>query len=248
MSVVTASDDDVVIEFVLADGAPVRTALADAAATAIVKGMPVRRFGSYAGMRHYPGWWWSSTNKDLVGYESLLERDRLLVADFDPTVECIASQPFGITGQVSGKERRHVPDYLLAGVGVPTVVDVKPARLLDKPEVAEILGWTATVMAHRGWRYEVWTGDEPRLVENLRFLAQGRRPRVDEEALQLLRESGQVGSSLGSVLGEAARRDGTTKMAFRAALLRLLWLQEWVVDLTVPLTQEAIIRQIEEPR
>ena len=104
---VTARDVDVIVEFAPADGAPIRTALADASATAIVQGMPVRRFGSYAGMRHYPGWWWSSTNKDLVGYESLLERDRLLVADFDPAVKGIASQPFGITGLVSGNERRH---------------------------------------------------------------------------------------------------------------------------------------------
>lgn len=135
MSVVTSNGGDVVIEFVRADGTPVRTSLGDATATVVVQGMPVRRFGSYAGMRHYPGWWWSSTNKDLVGYESLLERDRLLLADFDLAVEGIASQPFGITGLVSGKERRHVPDYLLVGTGDPTVVDVKPARLLARPEV-----------------------------------------------------------------------------------------------------------------
>lgn len=244
---VSQGGDDVVVEFVSSDGTPTRTGLADADAAVVVEGLPVRRFGSYAGMRHYPGWWWSSTNKDLVGYESLLERDRLLVADFDPAVEGVASQPFGISGRVSGKERRHVPDYLLVGRGGPIVVDVKPARLLDRPEVGVILEWTATVVAQRGWRYEVWSGEDPQLMENLRFLAQGRRPRVDEHALQVLRESGKLGSPLSSALAGAGRRGDAAPSRLRSALLRLLWLQEWVVDLSVPLTPEAIIMKIEEP-
>lgn len=35
----------------------------------------------------------------LVGYESLLERDRLWLADFDPTVLAIASQPLWMSGR-----------------------------------------------------------------------------------------------------------------------------------------------------
>lgn len=87
----------------------------------------MRSFSSYAGMRHYPGWWWSSTTTSLVAYKSLLERDRLLAADFDRDVVAIASQPFGLTAQIQGSMRRHVPDFLLVGAdGTPTVVDVKP--------------------------------------------------------------------------------------------------------------------------
>ena len=81
--------------------------LAAARPDLVVRGRPVRGFSWYAGMRHYPGWWWSSTRGDLVGYESLLERDRLMLADFDRDVVAIASQPFGITGQVGGSVRRH---------------------------------------------------------------------------------------------------------------------------------------------
>lgn len=78
-----------------------------------------------------------------VGYESLLERDRLMLADFDPVVVAIASQPFGITGRDEDVLRRHVPDYLLlARDGSVEVVDVKPAGLVDKPDVAAQLGWT----------------------------------------------------------------------------------------------------------
>ncbi|MGM0385932.1 MAG: hypothetical protein ACQERF_08145 [Actinomycetota bacterium] len=62
-------------------------------------------------MTHYPGRFWSATMEDLVGYESLLERDRLLLADFDPNVVAIASQPFGLTGRDGSRIRHHVPDF-----------------------------------------------------------------------------------------------------------------------------------------
>lgn len=138
------------------EGGDVVTTLAAARPDLVVRGLPVRGFSWYAGMRHYPGWWWSSTRGDLVGYESLLERDRLMLADFDRDVVAIASQPFGITGPVGDSIRRHVPDYLLRLVdGTVVVVDVKPARLVDKPKVAEVLAWTAHLMAERGWRSEV---------------------------------------------------------------------------------------------
>ncbi|OFE15184.1 hypothetical protein BA895_22785 [Humibacillus sp. DSM 29435] len=85
-------------------------------------------------MRHYPGWWWSATTGDLVGHESLSERDRLMLADFDRDVVAIASQPFGITGDTGDSSRRHVPDYLLRlAAGAVVVVDVKLRRAGPEP-------------------------------------------------------------------------------------------------------------------
>lgn len=88
------------------------TALSAAGPGDVAHGRPVRRFGSYARMGHYPGWW-SATMRDLVGYESLRERDRLMLADSDRDVVVVAGQPFGITGRDGDVVRRHVPDYLL---------------------------------------------------------------------------------------------------------------------------------------
>jgi hypothetical protein len=55
-----------------------------------------QRLARYAhkGQRHYNGRWWTATTGTLVGYESWLERDRLVLLDFDPDVVGIASQPF----------------------------------------------------------------------------------------------------------------------------------------------------------
>lgn len=138
----------------------------------------MRGFRWYTGMRHYPGWWWYSTSGDLVGYESLLERDRLmLLADFDRAVVAFASQPFGITDRIGDAIRRHVPDYLLHLVdGTVVVVDVKPAELVDKPKVALVLDWTAELMAQKGWRYEVWSGAQEIRLTNVRFLGARARP------------------------------------------------------------------------
>jgi hypothetical protein len=41
---------------------------------------PVRRFRWSRGERHFPGWYWAATTGQHVGFESWLERDRLLLA------------------------------------------------------------------------------------------------------------------------------------------------------------------------
>jgi hypothetical protein len=90
-----------------------------------------------------------------VVYESRLELAVLLLADFDPSVYGIVSQPFLLHAAVDGVPRKHIPDYLLLTGSGPVVVDVKPRRRLARPEVAQTFGWTRTLVEARGWRYEV---------------------------------------------------------------------------------------------
>lgn len=235
----------VTLRYVNGEGDEVVTSLAEADAGRVAHGRPVRGFGSHAGMKHYPGWWWSSTTTRLIPYESLLERERLLAADFDREVVAIASQPFGLTGQVRGAQRRHVPDFLLTGAdGTPMVVDVKPARLTTRPEVAEILEWTGHLMHERGWRYEVWTGLDPVMYDNLRFLAAGRRPDLaDPEALSILLSADVRGCPIGDAVRDIARSHGLDLRLVRAAATSALWSQQWVVDLRVPLSDATVIKQ-----
>ena len=69
------------------------TTLAAVDVECVVCGRPVRRVRSYAGQRHYSGLYWASTTGSHVGYEGRLELDRLMLADFDPEVEWMATQP-----------------------------------------------------------------------------------------------------------------------------------------------------------
>lgn len=78
-----------------------------------------------SGQGHYPGTFWSSTQRDHVIYESRPELAVLLLAGFDPSVRGIVAQPFLLRARVGGETRRHIPDYLLV-TGTGPVVDVKP--------------------------------------------------------------------------------------------------------------------------
>ena len=107
-------------------------------------------------------------------YESRLELARLLLADFDPQVAAIAAQPF-CDGAVGRPERRHAPDFLLIGrTARVRVVNVKPADQLAVPKVADALAWAGEVFAARGWRHEIWSGTEPVVLADVRFLAGDR--------------------------------------------------------------------------
>lgn len=45
---------------------------------------PVRSFARYRGQRSNTGLWWSASTGGHVGFESWLERDHLMLFDFDP--------------------------------------------------------------------------------------------------------------------------------------------------------------------
>src|SRR5712691_4862680 len=107
-----------------------------------------------------------------------------MLADFDPCVTGIAAQPFLLTGADGSRIRRHVPDLLLVDAdGGVTVVDVKaPSRMADAG-VREQFSWTRQVCAGRGWAFEAWSGADPRLLANVRFLAGYRRAALIDTAL-----------------------------------------------------------------
>lgn len=194
---------------------------------------PWRTFRWYKGQRHYSGSYWAATAGDHVIYESRLELTRLLYADFDTDVDAIVAQPFLLKAQVGGQTRRHVPDYLLCGRGVPVVVDVKPRHRLADPKVAEALGWARRAVEARGWAYEVWCEPPPDELANVRFLAGYRRGWLfDEELVDVITRSDLDGVLIRDAL---ARFGGWPRDLVKAALLHVLWRQIFTVDLDVPL-------------
>jgi hypothetical protein len=229
-----AEDDEVV------------TTVAEADVTALAQGWPVREFAWHPHQGNYPGWLWTATTGSFVGYESLLERDRVLLADFDPAVVGIVSQPFWVSGPdeaCGGAARRHAPDYLLSlRDGCQVVVDVKPAAMCDKPEVAVVLAWTGRVCRARGWRYEVFHGEDPIRMSNLRFLAMGRRSMfLDPDDLAAVQAVGAAGVTLADI---EATVTGVDRLDVRACALALLWRQVWVTELGRPLSSGSVISAI----
>jgi hypothetical protein len=178
-----------------------------------------------------------------VVYESRLELARLLLADFDSDVVGVWAQPCRLVATVGGVERRHVPDFLLASpTGEVCVVNVKPAERLADAKVAEAWAWPGELFGGHGWRYEVWSGCDPVLLENVRFLAGYRRPGIVDEGLvaRALREVRD-----GETVGEAERRlaGDAPGWTVRPMLLALLWRQHLTTDLTRVLSGESGLRR-----
>jgi hypothetical protein len=115
------------------------------------------------------------------------------------------------------------------------VVDVKPGRLLAKPDVVCTFAWTRRLVEARGWRFEVWSEPRSAEMENLRFLAGYRRPWLFGAAL--LDRARAAADGEGRTVGELARALGDCDPAVaRAAVLHLLWRGELETDLSTPLS------------
>ncbi|WP_232433860.1 hypothetical protein [Salinispora arenicola] len=67
---------------------------------------------SRRGQRSFSGLRFFATSGEHVGYESWLERDRLMLLDADPDVLAVSSQPFWLCWQDKDERPvRHAPDY-----------------------------------------------------------------------------------------------------------------------------------------
>lgn len=225
-------------------GDEVATTWEQARADLIIEGLPVRVPPTYWGQRSYPGLFWAATNDRTLVYESLLELDRLWLADHDPSVEGICTQPFQITGRDGVGLRAHVPDLLLVHSDrTVTVVDVKPAAFLEKPRVRAQFDWTDALCRDKGWRYEIFSGGDPTVLRNLKLLAVGRRPdRLPNEYLAEVRARlGGAESTLGKIL--ARRPVSCEENLWRVAVFALVWVGELTFDLRQPVNTGTLLRR-----
>ncbi|PBA29005.1 hypothetical protein CKJ65_25180 [Mycobacterium intracellulare] len=231
------------VSYIADDGEPVTVAFDRADAARMVRGRPVRIPVSRAGQRNYSGLYWSSTTQAHLVYESLLERDRLLLADFCPAVEWMAAQPFWMRGYDGSTFRRHVPDLMLQHRnGAFTVVDVKPERMLKATKVIDVLKWTDRVCRERGWQYEVWSGTNATELSNLRFLSLAKRSRfVDRDASERVSAVATDGMTIDQMLTTSQEGGTVTRSAAMTALLEQLWLSLWATDLRIPLSGTSAI-------
>ncbi|MFI5746929.1 TnsA-like heteromeric transposase endonuclease subunit [Streptomyces sp. NPDC051644] len=138
---------------------------------------PVRSFRWAKGGESFAGWHWSATTDDHIGYESWLERDRLILLDADPSVRGIASQPFWLHWNDGSRKRRHAPDYFVRlADGRGQVVDVRAGDRIDEATAG---AFEATERACRavGWQFVHVGVPDPVLMANMRWLSRYRRRR-----------------------------------------------------------------------
>lgn len=208
----------------------------------VAAGRPVRMPPSYAGQRNYPGLFWSTTMSGHLVYESLLELSWLWLSDFDPDVVVIAAQPFMLTGADGEHQRTRFPDFLTVRADdCVVVVDVKPERMLGKPEVRDSLDWTARQIEARGWEYLVWSSASRVALRNVHLLAAARRTRFVHStavaaAVALCRGTDTSIDVLERAV--AAEHPGTRG---RLAVLAALWRGDLRCDMTQPIDQDTVV-------
>ncbi|KNE80455.1 hypothetical protein ADZ36_22020 [Streptomyces fradiae] len=138
---------------------------------------PVRNFRWTKGVESFAGWYYCVTARDHVGYESWLERDRLILMDRDPQVVGIASQPFWLHWHDGPRSRRHAPDYFVRlADGRGRVVDVRADDQVDEA-AAESFTATRHACEAAGWEFVRVGVPDPVFMANVRWLARYRRRR-----------------------------------------------------------------------
>lgn len=195
--------------------------------------LPVRSFRWGKGALNFPGSWWSSTTGEHVGFESWLERDHVMLMDFDPVITGMASQPFWLHWQdEDGRSRRHAPDFFARKAdGSGVVVDVRPDDRIPS-EDAEVFRVTALACGQAGWEFRRAGTIDPVVRANVRWLSRYRhqRCRREPEAAGLL-EAFSAGRPLLAGTAEVGDPIAVLPVAYH-----LLWRREMDCDLSVLLS------------
>jgi hypothetical protein len=223
-----AGDYGVELEFAGADGR-CRLPLEACGGVLFEDAAPVRSFCWSRGQQHFPGWWWLATTGRHVGYESWLERDHLMLLDFDPAVTAVGSQPFWLHWSGGRRSRRHAPDFFarLAG-GTGAVIDVRADDRIE-PEDAEAFEVTARACAAAGWQFRRVGVIDPVLAANVRWLSRYRHPRCAgrPEVVDALRRAFASPACLSA--GAAGAGDN---LAVLPVLFHLMWRRVLAADLS----------------
>lgn len=199
---------------------------------------PVREFPTFRGQRNFPGSWWSQTTGGHVGYESWLQRDQVMLMDFDPEVVAISSQPFWLSWSSAGGSRRHAPDFFArCSDGTALVVDVCAGARVS-PVSAEAFAVMAQACGSVGWSYRRVGAVDAVLAANVRWLAGYRHPRCfDPDRAARLRAVFGSPRTLSEGIAAAGER-----LEFLPVLFHLLWTGVLVCDLAgSPLGSAAMV-------
>jgi hypothetical protein len=186
-----AAGERFAVEFQVADGSWQREPLSSCHGTRFEEALPARPFRFEKGLQSFAGWWYFATTRTHVGFESWLERDHLMMMDFDPDMVAVSSQPFWLRWR-DGKDRsrRHAPDFFARRTdGMAVVIDVRPDDLVPARD-AETFAVTAQACEAAGWEYRRAGDLDPVLVANVRWLSRYRHRRclVPEVAVVLLED------------------------------------------------------------
>jgi hypothetical protein len=217
----------------------VRDALSGLPLDVLRRCRPVRSPGVYARQRHMPGRWFSTTAGRFLEYESLLERDWMLLMDFDREVDGICEQPLRLRYRRDGRAASHVPDLLVwRGADGPELCDVKSSERLEDPDFRSQVEAMRLACGEAGIGYRVLSEPDRQLLVNVRWLAGFREPPLDPdgERARMLPMLAVGESTIGELLADARE-----PALARPVLMHMLWAGDALLDLSEPIREESRI-------
>lgn len=198
---------------------------------------PVRKSSVVRGQSNMPGLWFSSVMRKHVAYESLLERDRMLLLDFDPRTSAYLEQPLKLTYRAGGKKRVHTPDLLVwQRDGSLVLCNVKSTANLDRGSFPAQSEACAQFCELERIDYEVFTEPDGQILENVRWLSgywwvDFRSSNAYRSMIQALRDEP-------ATVNDLVVESGEHPLVSRPVLFAALWSRHFSIDLTKPLSNE----------
>lgn len=202
----------------------------------------------------------SRKNRQMGGFESILEKEYMLLLDFDDSVERFEEQP--VTVPVPGVARGYTPDVLVqfradsitGKTRPPLLTEVKHSDDLTKhAEKYSVKFAAATSYAlERGWEFGITTESEirtPRLT-NVKFLREYRNIHPTEtdctRLIELMRKSGST-TSLPSLLDVLAPTP-EHQLHWLPVIWNMVLKKQLVVDLDLPICNQVVLTLSEGAR
>lgn len=189
----------------------------------------------------------------MAGFESSLERDLLLILDFDRTVLSVKEQPFSLTHIQDASVRRYTPDVMAEydRAAMSTVVyEVKPIEKL-RADWASLRPAFKAAVAHcrfREWQFKIVTERHIRTpyLANVKFLRRYRdlAPLLVRQA-QLRYTATALGPTTPQGLLAAAYWPKEEQAQAIPALWQMVAAGEFDIDLTQPLSMRMPIQLVE---
>jgi hypothetical protein len=215
--------------------------------------MPVRKIPK--NYLFVTGGYSSLKNEQMDAFESLLEKDYLLLLDFDDTVEKFETQPVRVP--VPGVPNGYVPDVLIfylpdADTGIvrrPSLVDVKHSDEVKRNEKKYAPKFTAATRfaESNGWEFVVVDQTQIRTsrLAFLKFLREYRNINPSEDDIQRVLECVGAGEISSQALLEALAPGADDHLYWLPIIWSMLLTRHLTTDLDRPLTNDVPLRRME---
>jgi hypothetical protein len=216
--------------------------------------MPVRKIPK--NYLHVTGSFASRKNGCSIPFESILEKDYLILLEFAPLVSGFEGQPVKVPvpGQ-KGSARHYVPDVLVHHVSHPDGKEGPPPLLVEVKHTSELakkgekfaakFAAAKTYAAERGWEFIVVTEKDIRgtRLQNLKFLREYLEIEPVPEHIDRILESFtdlQSGASVESVL-EALCPTENDRLITLPMIWHLVITDQLQVDMEIPVSNSTVL-------